>query len=138
MPLNSKILSKCLNFKYNITPKVVNHRPFWDLVNGCWMWSIFLYIRCIHDQKCHNFQSCTPKHVVVITSYFMNEFLELINHDSNNLESTYIWRINQPNPSLGGTIRNITLWFSLTHSIVKNHRKHFNKYFHNFFNESIY
>jgi hypothetical protein len=138
MPLNSKILSKCLNFKYNITPKVVNHRPFWDLVNGCWMWSIFLYIRCIHNQKCHNFQSCTQKHVVVFISYLMNEFLELINHDVQQSWIYILWRITQANPSLGGTPRNVTLWFSLTHWTLKNHRKHLNKYFHYFFNDSIY
>jgi len=33
---------------------------------------------------------------------------------------------------LGGTIKNATLWFSWTHWILKNHRKHLNEYFHFF------
>jgi len=37
------------------------------------------------------------------------------------------------NPFLGGTIRNITLWFSWTHWTLKNHKKHVNKYFHKYF-----
>jgi hypothetical protein len=32
--------------------------------------------------------------------------------------------------SLGGTIRNITFWFSWTHWTLKYHRTHLNKYFH--------
>ncbi len=35
--------------------------------------------------------------------------------------------------SLGGTTRNITPWFSWTHQILKNQRKHLNEHFHFFF-----
>ncbi len=34
--------------------------------------------------------------------------------------------------SLGGTIRDVTPWFSWTHQTLKNHGKHLNEYFHNF------
>jgi hypothetical protein len=32
-------------------------------------------------------------------------------------------------PSLGGTTKNVTLWFSLTHRTLKNHNKHLNEHF---------
>jgi hypothetical protein len=37
------------------------------------------------------------------------------------------------NPSLSGTTKNVTLWFSWIHQTLKNHRKHLNKYCHIFF-----
>jgi hypothetical protein len=36
-------------------------------------------------------------------------------------------------PSLGGTNRNVTPWFSWTHRTLKNHKKHLNEHFYNFF-----
>jgi hypothetical protein len=41
-------------------------------------------------------------------------------------------------PSLGGTTRNFTLWFSWTHWTLKNHRKHLNEHFHNFLKKYTY
>jgi hypothetical protein len=40
------------------------------------------------------------------------------------------WNLtSKANPSMGGTFKNITSWFSWTHQFFLNHKKHFNKYF---------
>jgi len=69
-------------------------------------------------------------------------YFKFLNYIKRCIKTWKTWKWNchlgwanqeRASPSLGGTTRNDTPWFSWTHWTLKNHRKHLNEHFHKTF-----